>query len=344
MSLPTRLRDARRFINTLDLRQIESSIAEEARAQLIIVGPVNSGKSTLFNQLKGKPISAVSAVPGTTKKVIAEQFGPFWLIDTPGFDELVGEQRAALALDAIQRADVAILVLDAGAGIRESDRRLYRELRAQGLSVVVALNKIDLIRKDIKAVQRDVEAKFNVPVIPISARLGTGIADQLIPAVIDSHPRMAVTVGRALPRYRKLAAGRIIRESSALAVVIGAEPIPGLSLPFLIAVQVRMLLRLAAIFGETMSVARARELVSAIAGGVAIRYAAQELAKFLPGLGSVAAAVASGTGTMALGQAAVVFFVNSQKLTAEELRSLYKRIRWRGKKVKAELVENIGQR
>jgi predicted GTPase len=115
MSLPTRLRDARRFINTLDLRQIESSIAEEARAQLIIVGPVNSGKSTLFNQLKGKPISAVSAVPGTTKKVIAEQFGPFWLIDTPGFDELVGEQRAALALDAIQRADVAILVLDAGA-------------------------------------------------------------------------------------------------------------------------------------------------------------------------------------------------------------------------------------
>ena len=51
MSLPTRLRDARRFINTLDLRQIESSIAEEARAQLIIVGPVNSGKSTLLHVL-----------------------------------------------------------------------------------------------------------------------------------------------------------------------------------------------------------------------------------------------------------------------------------------------------
>ena len=154
MSLPTRLRDARRFINTLDLRQIESSIAEEARAQLIIVGPVNSGKSTLFNQLKGKKISAVSAVPGTTKEVIAEQFGPFWLIDTPGLDELAGEGRAALALEAVQRADVAILVLDVGAGIRESDRLLYRELRAQGLPVVVALNKIDLIRKDLKGVHR----------------------------------------------------------------------------------------------------------------------------------------------------------------------------------------------
>jgi small GTP-binding protein len=343
MTLPTRLRDARRFIDTLDLRQIESSIAEEARAQLIIVGPVNSGKSTLFNQLKGKPISAVSAVPGTTREVIAEQFGPFWLIDTPGFDEMVGEGRAGLALDAVQRADVAILVLDAVAGIRESDRLLYRELRAQGLPVVVVLNKVDLIRKDYKDVRRDVEAKFNAPVIPISARQGTGIADQLIPAVIDAHPRMAVTIGRALPRFRKLAAGRIIRESSALAAVIGAEPIPGLSLPFLIAVQVRMLLRLAAIFGETMSVARARELVSAIAGGVAIRYAAQELAKFVPGFGSVVAALASGTGTMALGRAAVVFFANSQKLNAEELRSLYKRIRWRGKKTQAELIEDVGQ-
>jgi small GTP-binding protein len=343
MSLPTRLRDARRFIDTLDLRQIESSVAEEARAQLIIVGPVNSGKSTLFNQLKGKQLSAVSAVPGTTREVIAEQFGPFWLIDTPGFDELAGAQRAGLALEAIQRADLAILVLDAGAGIRESDRRLYRELRAQGLSVVVALNKIDLIRKDLKDVQRDVEARFSVPVIPISARLGTGIADQLIPAIVDSHPRMAVTVGRALPRYRKLAAGRIIRESSALAALVGAEPIPGLSLPFLIAVQVRMLLRLAAIFGQTMSVARARELLSAIAGGVAIRYAAQELAKFLPGFGSLVAALASGTGTLALGRAAVVFFAHSQKLNAEELRSLYKRIRWRGKRAKRELAEDIGQ-
>jgi Fe2+ transport system protein B len=80
-----------------------------------------------------------------------------------------------------------------------------------GLPVVVALNKIDLVRHDLKQVLRDVEYKLQTPVIPISAKNGKGIADQLIPAIIESHPRMAVTVGRALPRYRKIAAARVMR-------------------------------------------------------------------------------------------------------------------------------------
>ncbi|HEC21927.1 MAG TPA: GTP-binding protein [Chloroflexi bacterium] len=332
MSLPTRLRDVRQFIDALDLKQIEAEVAEEARARLIIVGPVNSGKSTLFNRLKGKKLSTVSAVPGTTRDVITEQFGPFWLVDTPGFGEVAGRNRAELAMQAAERASVAILVLDASAGVRASDAGLYRELRALGLPVVVALNKIDLIRRDLSKVLHDAELKLGVPVIPISAKHGTGIAEHLIPAILDAHPQMAVTVGRALPQFRRLASGRVIRQSSMLASFIGAEPIPGLSLPFLVAVQVRMLLRLAAIYGENMSVARARELIGAIAGGLVVRYAAQEVAKLVPALGWVAAGLAAGSGTFAIGQASVVFFENSQKLAPEELRSLYKRFRRRGRR------------
>jgi small GTP-binding protein len=338
MTVPSRLQDARRFLDTIDLRRLESDIADEARAQLVIIGPVNSGKSTLFNQLKGRKLSNVSAVPGTTREVISEQFGPFWLVDTPGLGEVSGSQTTATALGAIQHASVAVLVLDASAGVRQSDADLYQQVLAMGIPVVIALNKIDLIQRDAQRVVADVERKLRTPVIPISAKNGSGLADRLLPAIIEAHPRMAVTIGRALPRYRQIAARRVIRESAWVAAVMSAEPIPGLEIPFLIAVQVRMLLRLSAIYGQVMGVARARELLSAIAGGVAIRYAVQELVKLIPGPGWLVAGATAWTGTTALGSAAVAFFQSSGRLTTDELRDLYRRFRKKGAAPPAELA------
>jgi small GTP-binding protein len=343
MNLPSRLKDARRFIETLDLRQIEAAVVDETRAQLVITGPVNSGKSTLFNRLKGQKLSSVSPVPGTTRQPVSERFGPFQLVDTPGLDEVAGEARTDSALQAVKQATVVILVLDAAAGVRQSDADLLYRIGAMGLPVVVALNKIDLIRHDLKHVLRDVEVKLGVPIIPISAKKDKGIADDLIPAVIEAHPRMAVTVGRALPRYRKVASARVIRESAIIAAFMGLEPVPLVSLPFLIAVQIRMLLRLAAIYGQSMGIARARELLGAIAGGLAIRYAAQELAKLIPGPGWLVAGGAAWTGTNALGGAATVFFDSSQKLSAGELRAIYKRLRWRVRQPKPELTDDYEQ-
>jgi uncharacterized protein (DUF697 family) len=265
------------------------------------------------------------------------------LVDTPGLGEVAGGEHAAAALQAVEQATVVILVLDAAAGVRQSDAELLHQIGAIGLPVVVALNKIDLIRRDLKQVLGDVEGKLGVPVIPISAKKDRGIADQLIPAVIESHPRMAVTVGRALPRYRKIASARVVRESAAVAAFMGVEPIPLVSLPFLIAVQVRMLLRLAAIYGQSMGVARARELLSAIGGGLAIRYAAQELVKLIPGPGWLVSGGAAWTGTNALGRAAIVFFENSQKISTGELRAIYKRLRWRMRQPDAELIDEYEQ-
>src|SRR5689334_15035795 len=148
MTVPSRLQDARKFLETIDLRKVESDVAEESRAQLVIIGPVNSGKSTLFNQLKGQKLSNVSPVPGTTREVISEQFGPFWLLDTPGLGEVSGAETTATALNAIENASVAILMLDASAGVRQSDADLLRQVQATGTPVVVALNKIDLLEKD----------------------------------------------------------------------------------------------------------------------------------------------------------------------------------------------------
>jgi uncharacterized protein (DUF697 family) len=119
----------------------------------------------------------------------------------------------------------------------------------------------------------------------------------------------------------------VIRESAALGALVGAEPVPGLGIPLLIAVQVRLLLRLAAIHGERMTSAHARELISAIAGGVAIRYGAQELAKLIPGPGWLIAGAVAASGTWALGNVATLFFENSRKLSPAQLRKMYRQLR-----------------
>src|SRR5205809_890299 len=110
--LPSGLKEQRKFIQSLDLKKIETVVANEARTQITITGPVNSGKSTLFNQLKGEQLSQVSAVPGTTVDNITQRFGPFWLVDTPGLEEVAGDARTATALRAIDQTDIAVLVLD----------------------------------------------------------------------------------------------------------------------------------------------------------------------------------------------------------------------------------------
>lgn len=325
-SLPTRLADIRNLLGALDWDRLSLKVEEEAHARLAIVGPVNSGKSTLFNLIKGRKVSAVKAVPGTTKGLVMEDIGPFILVDTPGFGEVGGVDRAALARSAADKADLAVLVLDASAGLHQSDYDVYGSLRAAHVPLVVVLNKVDLIKRDLPDVLKDVERKLGTTVIPISAKTGAGVAERLIPAIVESHPWMTVTLGRALPAFRRQLSRRLIEGAVALNALIAAEPIPGLDIPFLLASQVRMVLRIAAIYGESLSVRHARELLTTMAGGVALRYLTAELGKLIPGPGWLIGAAVTGLGTWAMGRAAVAYFESGKRLTPRQLRDLYKRL------------------
>jgi len=326
ISLPTRLADLRGLFQALEWDRLSMQVEQEAHAHLAIVGPVNSGKSTLFNRIKGRKASAVKAVPGTTKGLVTEEFGPFTLVDTPGFGEVGGVDRAAVARSAAENADVAVLVLDASAGLRQSDYELYEALRASGVPVVVALNKTDLIKRDLSDALEDVERKLGRRVVPISAKTGAGVGDGLLPAIVESHPWMAVALGRALPDFRRSLSLRVVRSASVLNAIIAAEPIPGLDIPFLLASQVRMVLRVAAIFGESLSVRHARELLTAMAGSVALRYLASQVGKLVPVLGWLVGAFVTGLGTWAMGRVAVAYFESGKQLTPQQLRQRYKRL------------------
>jgi len=340
--LPASLVEIRRLFDALDWTEMARQVAAEAQTGVAIVGPVNSGKSTLFNTLKGREVSPVGAVPGTTQTMQYEEWGPFSLVDTPGFGEVRGVDRAKIALEAVRGASVLVLVLDAVAGVRQADLGLLQQLKAMGKPVVTVLNKMDLVAKEDQGrVLNDARDKLGEPgIIPISAKEGTNLAGALLPRLVDAQPALAVALGRALPGYRRQAANSVVRQAAVWNSVIGAEPIPGLDIPFLLAVQAQMVLRVAAIYGEPMSVQRARTMAATIVGGVALRYLAQQGAKLIPGPGWIVAGAIAGVGTWAIGQVAIRYFEHGKRLSPGEMQELYRSLmrnprRLKGRKQRA---------
>jgi uncharacterized protein (DUF697 family) len=221
---------------------------------------------------------------------------------------------------------------------------LLQQLRSSGKPVIVVMNKIDLIEgeaRDLDTVLADARDKLGEPeLIPISARHGTNVATGLMPRLIDARPALAVALGRALPAYRRRAANKVIRNASVFNAFVGAQPIPVLDIPFLLAAQARMVLRIAAIFGEPMNLQHARELVATIAGGLALRFLAEQAAKAIPGPGWLISAAVNGTGTWAMGQAAIAYFAGGKQLTPKQLRERYKQFARRPRQAASEEAEN----
>ena len=165
-----------------------------------IVGRPNVGKSTLFNQMIGDERSVIHDMPGTTRDaidtVVETDDGPLRFIDTAGMrrrarTERGAEQHSVLrALDALDRADIALLVIDATIGASHQDQRLAERISAAGCPAVVVLNKWDLVpadkRPDVMATVGEKLAFLGTaPVLRISAINGRGV-HKILPAIFEA--------------------------------------------------------------------------------------------------------------------------------------------------------------
>jgi GTP-binding protein len=162
-----------------------------------LVGRPNVGKSTLFNRLIGEERAVVHDMPGTTRDtvdtVVETDAGPVCFIDTAGMrrrsriDEDTEYYSVVRALRAVDRADVALLVVDSTEGITHQDQRLAERVDGAGCPVVVLLNKWELLDAERRAdVTRQVAQRLHFlgasPVLKVSALTGKGM-QRLMPAL-----------------------------------------------------------------------------------------------------------------------------------------------------------------
>ena len=133
--------------------------------RIAIIGRPNAGKSTLVNRLLGEDRVITDDAPGTTRDSVFVPFERggrrFVLIDTAGLrrrsrvSDVVEKLSAIKALQAIEAANVAILVLDAEEGVSEQDARLLGYLLDAGRALVIALNKWDRLDPGTRTTARD---------------------------------------------------------------------------------------------------------------------------------------------------------------------------------------------
>jgi GTP-binding protein Era len=323
--LPTDLKNWRALINEA-AEHLKAAVGDKHHA--VIVGPANSGKSTLYNTLirSGRDRAEVSALPGTTHCAQEADAGLFAIVDTPGADTPgpIGREERGRALAAAQGGDLLIVLFDAEHGIRPPEQDLYNDLVAMGRPMVVALNKIDLVGRERAAALGRAAAALGVDVsqvIPVSAKQGQGI-DRLLVAVAKSEPGIVAALGAALPAYRGKLAQSVITRAASTAAAIALTPLPFADFLPLVVVQSAMVMSIARIYTYKITLARARELVATFGIGLLARSLFYELAKFggPPGW-LVGAAVAGGT-TVAMGRAAAVWFERGEKMSGETLRRL----------------------
>ena len=201
---------------------------EDAVPAVAIVGRPNVGKSTLFNRLIGDERSVVHDMPGTTRDsidtLVTTPDGAIRFVDTAGMrrrsKEAEGAEYYSLvrALQSLDRASCALLVIDASEGITRQDQRLAERVDAAGGPVVMILNKWDLLDAEQRAaVTIDMADRLGflayAPVLKISARTGLGV-HKLLPALAA-----AMTASR-----KRVQTGELNR---VLASAQAAHPSPG---------------------------------------------------------------------------------------------------------------------
>ena len=121
------------------------------RVHIGFFGRRNAGKSSVVNAVTGQELSVVSDVKGTTTDPVMKSMellpmGPVVIIDTPGFDDegALGELRVKKTKQILNRADCAVLVVDATQGMTPADQELVELFEQKGLPYLIAYNKSDL--------------------------------------------------------------------------------------------------------------------------------------------------------------------------------------------------------
>ncbi len=215
-------------------------------------------------------------------------------------------EQATLAVtgDSARAAEVATL--------------LGAQRNARGAHVILAVSETGVTISG-----KAVEDPGEIP-LPMDVKtLLEGLTHRIVRALDEDY---LVPLAKGYPPLRRAAGEEIVRHNARQNAVIGALPIPGADMPVMTANQARMVLNLAAAYGEELSLERARELIGVLAAGFGLRALSRQGVKLVPVGGWATAAAIGYAGTVAMGRSTMLYFERGgQKVGAEELEGIKNR-------------------
>ena len=187
---------------------------EDDIIKVAIVGKPNVGKSSLLNRILGEERVIVSNVAGTTRDAIDSYFenetGKYCFIDTAGMrrkskvDDAIEKYSNMRSINAIERADVCLILIDANDGVTEQDTKIAGLVHEAGKAAIIVVNKWDAVENKETNTMRDMEAEVRdglsymtyAPVLFLSALTGQRV-DKLYQVIQEVHQQntMRITTG-----------------------------------------------------------------------------------------------------------------------------------------------------
>ena len=200
------------------LEQFPEETEEEEETDLIkvaIVGKPNVGKSSLLNRILGEERVIVSNIAGTTRDAIDSYFenetGKYCFIDTAGMrrkskvDDLIEKYSNLRTINAIERADVCLILIDANDGVTEQDTKIAGLVHEAGKAAIIVVNKWDAVDNKETNTMRDKELAVRdglsymtyAPVVFLSALTGQRV-DKLYQVIqeVNAQNNSRITTGQ----------------------------------------------------------------------------------------------------------------------------------------------------
>ncbi|WP_096189340.1 YcjF family protein [Evansella halocellulosilytica] len=291
---------------------------------LAFVGDVNTGKSSTLNLIFEEPVTGVGALPGETTTInIIHYKENIVFADTPGLSDIVSKHSEE-TWNYFKKADAVLFFLNAaGTVLSDREKESLERIEKEHKRIIIILNKIDAaddVEQLIDYIRMQTDGQYDV--IPVSSKTKEGVS-RLEDAILSLMKEKDFVLGRHL-RAKGKAAKKVINRMSVAAASVGASPVPGSDFVLLSALQIRMLMKLANIYGKKMTKSRAKNMILTTITGNIGRTVARQLTKVIPGYGIVIGAGVAGSMTLALGRSVKYMYERNLDIDDRTFKNIYK--------------------